>query len=126
MFGRSVMLFENVDRGQLAALGEVRTAEHRRFVCCRDETGIHSCDGKERSKMTAQPNPRPLFSGNREVSGLAHHGAPTRPFFWSVWRELWENRSIYLAPLIVAAVQVFGFADQHNRHGGAQARGVVC
>ena len=25
-------------------------------------------------------------------------------------RELWENRSIYIAPLIVAAVQVFGFA----------------
>jgi len=31
-----------------------------------------------------------------------------RPFYWSVWRELWENRSIYIAPLIVAAVQVFG------------------
>jgi ABC-2 type transport system permease protein len=27
-----------------------------------------------------------------------------------VRRELWENRSIYVAPLIVAAVQVFGFA----------------
>jgi ABC-2 type transport system ATP-binding protein len=25
VFGRSVLLFENVDRGQLAALGEVRT-----------------------------------------------------------------------------------------------------
>ncbi len=34
----------------------------------------------------------------------------TRPFCWSVRRELWENRSIYIAPLIVAAVQVFGFA----------------
>src|SRR4051812_14320344 len=33
----------------------------------------------------------------------------TRPFYWSVWRELWENRSIYIAPLIVAAVQVLGF-----------------
>jgi ABC-2 type transport system permease protein len=30
--------------------------------------------------------------------------------YWSVRRELWENRSIYVAPLIVAAVQVFGFA----------------
>ena len=36
--------------------------------------------------------------------------SPTRPFYWSVWRELWENRSIYLAPLIVAAVQVFALA----------------
>src|SRR6266849_7420431 len=34
----------------------------------------------------------------------------TRPMYWSVRRELWENRSIYIAPLIVAAVQIFGFA----------------
>ena len=60
--------------------------------------------------MTAQPNPRPLFSENREANGLSYYGAPTRPLYWSVWRELWENRSIYIAPLIVAAVQVFGFA----------------
>jgi ABC-2 type transport system permease protein len=29
---------------------------------------------------------------------------PTRPFLWSVRRELWENRSIYVAPLAVAAL----------------------
>jgi ABC-2 type transport system permease protein len=29
--------------------------------------------------------------------------------YWSVRRELWENRSIYLAPLAVAAVFLFGF-----------------
>src|SRR5205807_8707087 len=34
----------------------------------------------------------------------------TRPLYWSAWREVWENRSIYIAPLIVAAFQVFGFA----------------
>jgi len=28
--------------------------------------------------------------------------------YWSVRRELWENRSIYVAPLIVAAVVLFG------------------
>jgi ABC-2 type transport system permease protein len=33
----------------------------------------------------------------------------TRPLYWSVRRELWENRSIYLAPLAVAAVFLFGF-----------------
>src|SRR6266704_4163129 len=33
-----------------------------------------------------------------------------RPLYWSVRRELWENRSIYIAPLIVAAFEVFGFA----------------
>jgi ABC-2 type transport system permease protein len=34
----------------------------------------------------------------------------TRPLYWSVRRELWENRSIYIAPLVVAAVQVLGLA----------------
>jgi ABC-2 type transport system permease protein len=33
---------------------------------------------------------------------------PVQPFYWSVLRELWENRSIYIAPSIVAAVIVFG------------------
>ena len=33
-----------------------------------------------------------------------------RPFYWSVRRELWENRSIYVAPLAVAAVVLLGFA----------------
>jgi ABC-2 type transport system permease protein len=28
---------------------------------------------------------------------------PTRPFYWCVRRELWENRSIWIAPLITAA-----------------------
>jgi ABC-2 type transport system permease protein len=60
--------------------------------------------------MTAQPNPPPLFSDNANPSGLGYHGAPTRPLYWSVWRELWENRSLSMAPLIVAAVQVVGFA----------------
>src|SRR5438477_8469125 len=33
---------------------------------------------------------------------------PTRPFYWSVWRELWENHSIYIAPSIVSAIILFG------------------
>jgi ABC-2 type transport system permease protein len=34
---------------------------------------------------------------------------PVRPFYWSVRRELWENRSIYVAPLFVASLVMFGF-----------------
>ena len=34
------------------------------------------------------------------------HG--TKPFAWSVKRELWENKSIYIAPFIVGAVILFG------------------
>jgi ABC-2 type transport system permease protein len=33
----------------------------------------------------------------------------TRPMYWSIRRELWENRSIYIAPLIVAGVFLLGF-----------------
>ncbi len=32
-----------------------------------------------------------------------------RLFYWSVRRELWENRSVFVAPLAVAALIVFGF-----------------
>src|SRR5438132_3570782 len=47
---------------------------------------------------------------NSELPAPSSNAAATRPFYWSVWRELWENRSIYVAPLIVAAVQVFALA----------------
>ncbi len=33
----------------------------------------------------------------------------TRPLYWSVRRELWENRSIYIAPLAVAGLTLLGF-----------------
>ena len=41
-----------------------------------------------------------------------------RTMVWSVRREVWENRSIYIAPLIVAAVIVFGalIATLTGRH----------
>ncbi|MFZ0915627.1 MAG: hypothetical protein WAN04_01930 [Candidatus Udaeobacter sp.] len=50
-------------------------------------------------------------SSNIVSSGVTDPGytAATRPFHWSVRRELWENRSIYIAPLIVAIVVLFGF-----------------
>jgi ABC-2 type transport system permease protein len=33
----------------------------------------------------------------------------TQPMLWSIRRELWETRSLYIAPAIVAAVVVFAF-----------------
>src|ERR1051326_3390968 len=44
--------------------------------------------------------------GNNDAG---YRSAATQPFYWSVRRELWENRSIYIAPLIVALVVLFGF-----------------
>ncbi len=38
--------------------------------------------------------------------------APTRPLYWSVRRELWENRSIYVAPLTVGAVYSARLSDR--------------
>src|SRR5438270_4328796 len=32
----------------------------------------------------------------------------TQPMYWSVLREIWENKSIYIAPAIVAAVILLG------------------
>lgn len=43
------------------------------------------------------------------VTASGYRSAAPRPFYWSVRRELWENRSIYIVPLIVAAVELFGF-----------------
>ncbi len=36
-----------------------------------------------------------------------------RPFYWSVRRELWENRAIHLAPLIAAGVVLLGVLISH-------------
>jgi ABC-2 type transport system permease protein len=38
----------------------------------------------------------------------ASNSVPTRPFYWSVRREIWENRSVYLGPLIFAAFILVG------------------
>jgi ABC-2 type transport system permease protein len=46
-----------------------------------------------------------------ESAGVIDPGdrpATPQPFYWSVWRELWENRSIYIAPSIVAGIILFG------------------
>ncbi|MGO9231126.1 MAG: ABC transporter permease [Bryobacteraceae bacterium] len=47
------------------------------------------------------PEPRP---------SVPAASARTLPFYWSLRRELWEHRFLYLAPLVVAAVVLIGFA----------------
>ncbi len=44
---------------------------------------------------------------------------PTRPLYWSLRRELWENRAIYIAPLSVAALILFGFLISLHKLPGA-------
>lgn len=51
--------------------------------------------------------------------------APTRPFLWSVRRELWENRSVWIAPLAVAVVALLGFAISTIGLAGRRAEAVL-
>jgi ABC-2 type transport system permease protein len=51
--------------------------------------------------MTEQ-SPDPQRIGPAAIS-------PTRPMYWSVRRELWENRSIFIAPAAVAGLTAAGF-----------------
>jgi ABC-2 type transport system permease protein len=55
-------------------------------------------------------------------AGVAAVMSAARPLYWSVRRELWENRSIYIAPLAVASVALLGFIVSamhlaHNIYG---------
>ncbi len=60
--------------------------------------------------MTTRANDVPEAAHNGDEPPVAPAPlAATRPLYWSVRRELWENRSIYLAPLVAAGVVLFGF-----------------
>jgi len=58
--------------------------------------------------MNTQPNGVPESALDSQAVAPAPLSA-TRPLYWSIRRELWENRSIYVAPLAAAAVVFFGF-----------------
>ena len=47
----------------------------------------------------------------------------TRPMYWSIRRELWENRSIYIAPMAVAVVFLLAFMV--SMHGLPERRRAV-
>jgi len=58
--------------------------------------------------MNTQANTVPESAQDSQAAAAAALSA-TRPMYWSVRRELWENRSIYIAPLAVAALAMLGF-----------------
>jgi ABC-2 type transport system permease protein len=57
--------------------------------------------------MTTPSNALP--DSNVEAQTIAAATPPTRPLYWSIRRELWEHRSVYIAPVAVVAVFLFGF-----------------
>src|SRR5438477_7195092 len=58
--------------------------------------------------MNSPSNTPGESQANSELLAPSSSAAATRPFYWSVLRELWENHSIYIAPSIVAAIILFG------------------
>ncbi|HYM78241.1 MAG TPA: ABC transporter permease [Candidatus Dormibacteraeota bacterium] len=57
--------------------------------------------------MNTQTNTMPESFGSQGIAPAVVQA--TRPMYWSVRRELWENRSIYIAPLATVAVILVGF-----------------
>ncbi len=68
--------------------------------------------------MNTSSNVMPESSVESQAVATAHIPA-TRRLYWSIRRELWEHRSIYVAPLAAAAVFLFGFliALPHHMRG---------
>src|ERR1700688_1148949 len=59
--------------------------------------------------MSTQSNALPNSSpGSQGIAPVPV--AETRPMYWSVRRELWENRSIYIAPLGAAVAYLVGYS----------------
>ena len=113
VFGRSILLFDSkpdsqldaADRGQLAALGDARTPSIADlFVAVIG----NQCQPRTRSGAVNIPSSAMPGSPIQSVVPPAVISS-TRLMYWSVRRELWENRSIYIAPLAVAALILFGF-----------------
>src|SRR6266849_1251595 len=70
--------------------------------------------------MSTQSNAMPESFDSQRIAPDAM--SATRPLYWSVRRELWENRSIYIAPLAAAIVFLLGFfismvSLRHRMHG---------
>lgn len=62
------------------------------------------------SDPTAIPDPTPLPQADGSSTLGPAPPSPAQLVYWSLRRELWENRFIYIVPLIVAAVFLVAFA----------------
>ena len=63
--------------------------------------------------MSTQSNTMPESSVHTDV--LTQAASATHPFYWSLRRELWENRYVYIAPLAAAVVILLVFAGDMAR-----------
>jgi ABC-2 type transport system permease protein len=63
---------------------------------------------------SSESAPAPLFDAPAATASVIRS---TRPLYWSVRRELWEHRSVFVAPLIAAGVVVLGLLISAIRLG---------
>ncbi len=85
-------------------------AKHSRLVRSRDEQQCH---------RTARGDQMTTSNAITEVPNKSSGSAPTQPFYWSVRRELWENKSIYIGPLIAARRHCLRLPGQHRSFSAA-------
>src|SRR5262249_15199869 len=86
--------------------------------------GFRRCPYAEHRRSLRGPAGRQVLSGSGAMNTPSHAvpqsavdaqsaamttGSLAQPFYWSVRRELWENRSLYLAPLAVTGIYLLGF-----------------
>src|SRR5207248_8330793 len=89
-----------------------RAGDGARVVLAGDDPGEageesgRAAELYERAEAHARVEGHQRSAQARLVSGAMDS---TRPTIWSVRRELWENRAVYIAPLVVASVVLFGF-----------------
>jgi ABC-2 type transport system permease protein len=63
--------------------------------------------------MSTVTNTDSLGPGMQDVRAQA--ASRTRPFYWSLRREIWEHRAIYIAPLAVAGLVLLGYLIKLSR-----------
>ena len=65
--------------------------------------------GTESTATRDPTEPPPGFQAEASQAAASATVSTGRLAYWSVRRELWEHRWIYIVPLIVAAVFLLGF-----------------
>ena len=93
----------------VGGVGRSANTEHRRLVRGGDESS-RRCGGWQRERSEAMNPQSDALSESSEAQHVTPMSAAnTRPMYWSVRRELWEYRSIYIAPLAAGGLFLLGF-----------------
>src|SRR5262249_45925548 len=96
-------------------------AQRCRSISCRNGQSLHP--GTRSALMSTQSAAVPDSSRGSLAIAPSEISA-SRSMYWALRRELWENRSIYIAPLAVACVFLLGFLLTGAHHLPQKMRAV--